>query len=179
MPGHIKDFLSKAREDLLTAVRLSRQGSYRRRAPSPESLPHYGEAKRQLLLALEIEPAHREALMMMAQVAEGLMDFRSAVSYLDRALQTGEFRTKKLLKKLAHLRDNAEYWDSLSLTPSKLQELGEYLDLMGVSPDSRSLENTRQWLLSNFDGDPEQVIAEFSERGAFSDYHVLANVAYG
>lgn len=179
MPQSIADMLSTARQDLQTAIGLSRQGSYGRRGPSPESLPHYGETKRLLRLVLESEPCNREALLMMAKVSEGLMDFEAAFDFLSRAIQAGEPKSKKLLKKLAQLRENTEHWKTLVLTPDMLRELGEYLESRKVGPANRSLDITREWLHLNFDGNPEQVIAGFEKRGAFSDFQVLANVVYG
>lgn len=179
MQEQTADLLKAARQDLKTAIGLSRQGSYGRRAPSPESLPHYGEAKRLLRLALEREPNHREALILLAQVSEGLMDFNAAADFLDRAFEAGEPKTKKLLKKVALLRENTKQWKDLILSPEMLRDLGEYLESQGVGPANRSLDFTREWLSSNFDGDPEQVIAALGERGAFSDFQVLANVVYG
>lgn len=173
------DALQAARQDVRTAIGLSRQGSYNRRAPSPESLPHYGEAKRLLQLVLEIEPNHREALVLMAQVFEGLMDFDAAADFLNRAIRAGEPKTKKLRRKLALMHENTRQWKDLVLAPHMLRDLGQHLESMGVDPANRSLDFTREWLSSNFDGDPEQVIGVLNERGAFSDFHVLVNVVHG
>jgi hypothetical protein len=179
MQEFIADLMNEARQDLLTAVKLSRQASYHRRAPSPECLPQYGEARRLLGLVLESEPSHREALMLMAQVSEGLMDFKAAADFLTKAIQAGEPATKKLLKKMAQLRESNRSWNGLVLTPDMLRDLGEYLESMGVGPANRTLDLTREWLLQNFDGDPNEVIIALDRRGAFSDFQVLANVVYG
>lgn len=179
MQESIADLLNNARQDLLTAVKLSKQASYHRRTPSPECLPHYGEARRLLGLVLESDPNHREALILMAQVSEGLMDLKAAANFLIKAIQAGEPATKKMLKKMAQLRESAKSWIDLVLTPDMLRELGEYLESMGVGPANRSLDLTREWLLLNFDGDPDEVIIALDGRGAFSDFQVLANVVYG
>ncbi len=171
--------LITARDSMNSAIKLSKQGSYHRRAPSAESLPHYGEARRALLQILEQEPNNREALLMMSQVSEGLMNFKAAIHNLEKAFLAGEPRSKKHLKKLALLWENAKDWKDLLLKPEDLRELGDYLMSMGVGSEHRTLELTRNWLAEREEYDTGATIAALAERGAFSDFQVLANVVYG
>lgn len=171
--------LREARDSLLLGLKLSKQGSYHRRAPEPDSLAHFGRASRLLDELLRREPTNREALMMMSQLLESLLDFGGAASLLMRALDVGEPKTKKLLKRLALLQESAKEWRELLLTPDSLRELGEYLKNRGVGPNDRTLNLTREWLTAKGFDNPDQVVAALGRRGGFSDFQVLANVVYG
>ncbi|WP_406697770.1 hypothetical protein V5E97_02790 [Singulisphaera sp. Ch08] len=179
MADEIPDSLKAARESLLLGVRLSKQGSYARRAPNPDSLPYFAQAHDLLAELLNEQPDHREALVMMSQISECLMDFSAALSFLARAFDAGEPKSKKLLKRLALLRENATAWRDLGLTPEMLGMLGNHLEAEGVGPAHETLQLTRDWLTANHIGDPEIVVAALERRGAFSDFQVLANVVYG
>ena len=116
---------------------------------------------------------------MMAQVCEGLMNFKGAIEFLNKAFAAGEPRTKKHLKKLALMRENAEEWHDLVLSPEELRELGEYLLEMKVGSANRSFDITKEWLETQSTHDVNEVIESLERRGAFSDFQVLANVVYG
>lgn len=179
MQDPLNETLEVARQELLLGVKLSKQGSYARRAPDAESLPHFHEADRLLKEILKGDPSNREALIMMSQLSESVLDFPAAIHYLNKAFDAGEPRTKKSLKRLALLKDNAKTWKRLKLSPASLRSLGEYLEGMGVGPNHRSLDLTREWLAANVDDDPEELIAALEDRGAYSDFQVLANVVKG
>jgi hypothetical protein len=175
----ILDSLKAARESLQLGMRLSNQGSYARRAPSPGSLPFFANAQEQLEEVLTELPDNREALVMMSQVAECLLAYDKALSYLTRAFDAGEPKSKKSLKRLALLRENSHAWRDLGLTPEMLRELGDHLESEGVTTDHTTLRLTRDWLMEKHIADPESVIAALERRGAFSDFQVLANICYG
>ncbi len=44
MDNEIRDLLQAARESVFLGMKLSKQGSYARRAPSQDSLPHFARA---------------------------------------------------------------------------------------------------------------------------------------
>jgi len=173
------DSLKAARESLLLGMRLSKQGSYARRAPNPDSLSFFANARERLEEVLAELPDQREALMMMSQVAECLLDYNTALSYLMRAFDAGEPKSKKSLKRLARLCEGIHEWPDLGLTPEMLRELGHHLDAAGVTTDHTTLRLTRGWLMANHVENPESVIAALERRGAFSDFQVLANVCHG
>jgi hypothetical protein len=179
LESKISDRLRAARESLFLGVKLSNQGSYARRAPSPDSLPLFANAREKLEEVLAEIPTHREALMMMAQLSECLLDYDDAVGLLTRAFDAGEPKSKKSLKRLARLRENSHEWQALGLTPDMLRRLGDHLDAEGVTPGETTLRHTRDWLVENHIDDPEAVVAALERRGAFSDFQVLANVCYG
>ena len=115
---------------------------------------------------------------MMSQISECLMDFNSAIEYLGRAITAGEPKTKKTLKRLALLRENAAMWRELFLTPASLRELGNYLEANKVGPRNRTMELTKKWLVAKGVDNPDKVIQSLESYGAFSDFQVLSNVVY-
>ena len=176
MQDFIEQALETARKKLFTGMQVSKQASYARRAPHPESLPYFREAGSLLMEILKEAPSNRSALMMMSQICEILLDYHGAIDYLNKAIGAGEPRTKKVLKRLALLRESGTFWQDLLLTPAMLRELGFYLERMGVGPQHRSLDFTREWLTAHVDKDPERFIAALERQGAFSDFQVLANI---
>ncbi len=179
MRDEIHDLLQAAQASLFLGMKLSKQGSYARRAPSTDSLPHFERAHEILERILTELPNHRQALVMMSQVSECLLDYDTALRLLSHALDVGEPRSKKLLKRLALLREYSKIWRDLGLSPEMLRELGEYLEAQGVDPNHTTLRLTRDWLVENHIDDPEVVIDALRRRGAFSDFLVFSNVVYG
>ncbi len=116
---------------------------------------------------------------MMSQVSECLLDYDTALNLLSHAFTAGEPRSKKLLKRLALLRECSKMWRALGLTPDMLRKLGEYLEAKGVDPGHTTLRLTRGWLLENHVDAAEAVIEALQRRGAFSDFLVFSNVVYG
>jgi hypothetical protein len=173
------DQMVEARESLLLGIEYSMQRSYQRRAPAFESLSYFERARELLEDVLRRQPQNREALMMMSQVWECLLEYDAAERYLLRALAAGEPRTKRMLKRLSLLREGARIWNGFPLTPEMLRALGKYLEGEGVNEHHRTLDLTRRWLAENGFTDIEQVIQAFGRKRAFSDFQVLANVVRG
>jgi hypothetical protein len=171
--------LKSARETLFLALKLSKQSAYHRRAPEPDSLPHFGETRRLLEDVLKEHPDNLDALVMMSQLLESLLDFEGAATFLCRAFAAGVPKTNKSLKRLALLRENATAWRDLSLSPEALRELGHYLRNQGVGPGHRTMQLTREWLVKSGIPDPDNVISGLERWGAFSDFQVLTNVVLG
>jgi hypothetical protein len=64
----------------------------------------------------------------------------------------------------------------LMLTPSQLHDLGQYLESqLAGQLGERDLHLTRQWL-GDRDLDVAKIIQALENRGAFSDFEVLANI---
>lgn len=177
--NRLEGLIENAREELLRAIKLSKQGSYERRAPAPASLIHFETARSLLDEILLLSPRNTEALLMKSQISEGLLDFDSAIIFLNSAFDAGEARSQKLLKRLALLRENAKAWKALAMSPFILRQLGDYLESCGVGPANRTMELTKKWLDQNMPETSEKVIVALEERGAYSDFQVLANVVYG
>lgn len=179
MDTRVKEALAAARQSWLSGVRLSKQCAYGRRAPDPESLPHFSEAARLLQDVLNQCPDNPEALTMMSQVSECLLDYDAAIAFQNKAFESGEPKTKKAIKRIALLGEAARAWRELLLTPELLKELGLFLESKGVGPNDRSLCNTYEWLSKNVTGKADAVIASLEKRGAFTDFQVLANIVHG
>lgn len=179
MADEVQHSLRAARESLRFGMNMSNQASYARRAPSSESIPHLAHA-REILEGILIEvPDDREALIMMSQISECLLRYENAIDFINRAIDAGEPKSKKLLKRLALLRESCEAWRDLRLSPEMLRKLGERLDAEGVDSSDTTLRVTRDWLVKNDVEAPDEVIAALQRRGAFSDFQVLANVVRG
>lgn len=174
-----KSILNTARSSLFLGMKLSKQASYSRRIPEASSLPHFSEANRLLLSLLNTHPDDREALIMLSQISECTMDYKNAILNLEKAFLAGEPKTKKLLKRLALLRECEKTWDKLILSPESLQSLGKHLEQMGVGPEHRTLQITRNWLSANVKCDHGNIISALEQSGAFTDFQVLANVCHG
>jgi hypothetical protein len=179
MEAPLADLVNAARESLVLGVRKSKQGAYARREPEPESLPYFARARETLEDVLIRCPGNTEALVMMSQLAESLLEFDSAVTYLQKAFAAGEPRTKKSLKRVALMQENARAWRELGITPKALRDLGAHLEEKGVNPGNRNLDLTEEWLSGQGYADPEAVIGALKQRGAFSDFQVLANIVHG
>ena len=167
--------LAEAQTELALGVRLARQGSYERRAPDALAVPHLARARE----LLGNQDKNAEVLAMLSQIEECLLNYQAAVGYLERAIKVGLPRTKKVLKRLANLREQLVEWRDLGLTSEQLRALGDFLVGAGVGPANRSLHLTREWLARQSLHDPESVIRALGRRGAFSDFQVLANVVLG
>src|SRR5437588_5591549 len=142
------DPISLLRESLLRGMQISAQGSYARRSPSRNAVPHLEFARNGLRLIVEQDADNVEALRLLAQAEECLLNYRQAVACLEQAMSLGVSRSKRDLKRLALLKLALAEWESLPVSPDQLRELGEFLEGAGVADESRgrSLEFTRQWL---------------------------------
>lgn len=179
MADSITESLNLVRIELAEAVKLSGQGAYHRRAPSPESLPHYEKTRQLLQEILERSPQNCEALMLLSQTYEGLMKFDLAALLLRKAFDAGEPKTNKLMKRLALLCENDKEWQDLALTPGELSELGDFLEERGVGPSHRSRNLTQEWIVNHTDKSLPDVLESLDRRGAFSDFQVLVNLVRG
>lgn len=179
MDQNNRDYLNDARDSLSIARKLSNQSAYARRQPDPESLPHYANARELLEAFLSKSPEHREALLLLSEISESTLDFDSALHFLDRAFRAGEPRSKKLLKKLALIRESQTMWRDLVISPSQLRELGDYLDAHGVNTSNNTFDLTRAWLAENDVDHADAIIDGLERQGAFSDFQVLANLVDG
>jgi hypothetical protein len=173
--------LEEAKEVLLKGLRLSKQGSYARRAPACGSLPFLIEARHRLRSLATEDPSNGETWELLSHAEECLMDFREAIACLERAMALKKSQTKKDKKRLAILRQALREWDDLLLTPEQVQRLGEYLRTLGIGSEQpgRSLLGTRAWLNQEGIENRDAVIEAIQKRGAFSDFQVLENIVRG
>lgn len=104
----------KTLDDLKEVLRkgqvLSMETSYDRRAPNARALPSLLEAREGLLRVVHECPDHREAWILLAEAEEALLAYSAARKALETALNLGKVGDKRLLKRLARVKEyEAEY----------------------------------------------------------------------
>jgi hypothetical protein len=122
-----------------------------------------------------------EAWRLLSQAEECLLNYRQAVVCLEKAISLSGKRDKRMLKRLALLRESLSEWSALPLTPQQLRNLGEHLIEQGANEEwnGRSLKFTRQWLEAKQFANIEEVLEALSQRGGYTDFQVLYNVVRG
>jgi hypothetical protein len=169
------------RQALLRGIKLSMQGSYARRIPAEEAVPHLEEARRGLRHLVEKDPMNVETWRLLSQAEECMLNYAGATTCLERAIELSKTGRKKDLRRLALLKESLRAWQDLLLTPDQLRELGECLVQAGaeLEPNGRTLMFTRQWLHDRGFADAEAVLEALRRRGAYTDFQVLQNVVRG
>ena len=82
----------------------------------PDSLTSFANVREILEEVLTERPDHREALMMMSQLSECLLDYNNALGFLTRAFDAGEPKSKKSLKPrpyFVRILTHGEIWASV------------------------------------------------------------------
>lgn len=174
--------IDEVRRQLVLARQLARQGSYQRRLPSPAGTAQLGRIEEWCRARLREVPTDWQALDAMAHVRECLLDYVSSEEYLDQAVRAGLPNTRKVKRRLLHIRQAAQEWRDLGLSPAQLDELGAYLEGCHAWESlarERSRARTDSWLDANCPATAAEVRAALDRRGAFSDWQVLANVVKG
>ena len=168
------------RASLLQGIRLSKQGSYQRRAPAPEAVPILISARDGLRDFIKLFDDNAEAWRALSQAEECLLNYPAAIECLQQAMTLASRKDRNDLKRLASLNAAAQNWNALALTPSQLQELGLYLRQHCVSATSadRSMPLTNRWLSLIHHPEGDKVISALHNMGAFTDFQVL-NVVMG
>ncbi len=173
--------LGELRGLLQSGIRLSKQGSYQRRAPAPEAVPLLVEARDGLRRLVRMSPNDADAWRLLSIAEECLLDYSSAVRSLEMALILSSRRDRRDLRRLALLRHAAGEWKDLLLSPAQLADLGDFLQArLGGSTGERCFRFTLEWLAQQ-EGVAESaaVITALEGRGAFSDFEVLHNIVKG
>lgn len=175
------DTLEELRALLISAIRISKQGSYGRREPATIARPQLEEARMKLQEFVRIEPANAGAWRLLSQAEESLLRYSIAVDCLKKAMALSKTRNKEDLKRLALLTQSAAHWAALALSAEQLRDLGVFLVRQGADEESRgrSLDSTKQWLMDNDVENPEAIITALADRGAYTDFQVLYNVVRG
>ncbi len=171
--------LQRIRETLINGLRLSKQGSYSRRAPAAEAVPFLRAACAELSQLIQQQPNNAEAWKLLALGFEAQLDYRRAVDALQKYLELVPNAPKEDRKRLALCRQYLQEWKSLSLAPESLEQLGNYLRTVVRSDPSRDFRHTLAWLKDTGHDDPEAVLQGMRDRGAFDDWQVLQNLVIG
>jgi tetratricopeptide (TPR) repeat protein len=165
---------------LRRGINLTRQGSYNRRAPSRESIPLLEQAIAELKSWIQIHGETPKALRLLAVANEALLNYTEAAKALERAIKVSACPDRRDVKRLAAYREATEMWETLSLKPTELSDLGLYLreKLLDSAPE-RSLRWTKIWLKENRPDQVAQILASIKRLGHYSDYEILHNLIPG
>ena len=166
----------------LVALRKNEiSGRYRRRANSAEATRRLIELGSRVDDVLELNPDDPQALDLRALLFENLLDFENAILCLQRVADTAGKPDRKLLKRIAALKAEQDFWEALGLTPFQLEQLAQYLSerypRFGETDDP--FRFTREWLANNYASDWMFVLDALPALGANNDSQVLANVCDG
>ena len=176
----MKKELKRIQMILVDGIRISKQSSYARRAPSSEAIPLIEEARKELKAFVSQHPQDQEGWTLLAQAEECLMRFSEARKCLQQAMDLSGQRRRNDLKKMALYTELESEWKNFLLTPVQLRELGHYLRLkLSVHPPARNFQWTEKWLRANGFEDTTNIIESIQARGAFDDFQVSENLARG
>ena len=169
--------LTKLAETLRAGQIKSKQGSYERRAPAKRARPLLREARRGLRSYVADHPDDPDALRLLSQAEEALLDYRNARLALERLLNLSPTRDKRDLKKLALLREYEGRWRDLGLSPEELAGLGRHLSsCLRTAPCDHSYRHTEGWLRAAHVDAPDKVIRSLERQGGYCDCEVSYNV---
>lgn len=171
------DAITVLEEVLRQGLRLSRQGSYQRRAPAADSVPFLVRARDGLQALTSQSPTNSHAWKLLSLAHEALLDYGLALNCQQEFIRQSGRSDKRELKRLALLRQVAVQWSEMPLSPVQLAELGVYLrkKLCGGMGD-RTLRWTETWLAEQGIPQPERVVTALRKRGGFTDFQVFSNV---
>lgn len=172
--------LEDLRQILIEGQRRSKQGSYMRRNPESAAVPFLIEARSGLRDFVRENDTNAEALRLLSQAEECLLNYFAARQSLERAIRLSVQKDKKDMKRLALFMEHENRWTELGLTPSQLEDLGKHLRVkLPESGCDHTLRFTLEWLQGAHDGKRKGVIEALRNRGGFCDCEVLNNVAIG
>jgi hypothetical protein len=170
--------IEQLEQALVTALKKTRQGSYARRAPAPESAPMLLDVRgraRELLSNGHRDPRLWRALSL---AEEALLNYRAALQahLIQLAMQQSESR--KEAKRTVALAEGAGFWDAVRLSPDELAALGAYLE--GFQElSSRDFARVTRWLTTCGHVDPDALIDSLRSQGALSDFDVYWRLVRG
>lgn len=169
--------LQELKEEILKAIKLSGQMSYERRAPRPEAVPLLMKARASLEELVHIGGKQPETFRLLSQVDECLLNYGSAIKYLEKAIASSDRKDKRDLKKLALLRGYKKKWSDLVLKPNDLKMLGIYLqEQLETKPCNHTYTLTIDWLNQHQFSDVQEILESFRNHGGNCDCEVLANI---
>ncbi|MCA0968956.1 DUF2695 domain-containing protein, partial [Priestia flexa] len=109
------DSLLDLKDELIKGQKLAMQGSYQRRAPSKKAIPHLLAARKGLKEYVKQYSNDALAWQLLSQAEEYLLNYNAALTALQNALSFDK-KDKKLLKRLALLKEYASKWQELDMT---------------------------------------------------------------
>ncbi len=172
--------LEELRRILIEGQRRSKQGSYMRRNPALAAIPFLLEARSGLRDYVREKDTNIEALRLLSQAEECLLNYSAARQNLERAISLSVPKDKKDMKRLALLTKCENQWTELGLTPAQLEDLGNHLSMkLPENGCDHTLRFTIEWLQRASRRKTKGVIEALRNRGGFCDCEVLNNVVTG
>ncbi|WP_140457117.1 DUF2695 domain-containing protein [Priestia megaterium] len=171
------DSLLDLKDELIKGQKLAMQGSYQRRAPSKKAIPHLLAARKGLKKYVKQYSNDALAWQLLSQAEEYLLNYNAALTALQNFLSFDK-KDKKLLKRLALLKEYASKWQELDMTPEQLQSLEIYLqEKLEIYGCDHTLIYTREWLdISTLHSKKSKIVKALQNQGGFCDCEVLMNV---
>ncbi|NEW01335.1 DUF2695 domain-containing protein [Bacillus megaterium] len=171
------DSLLELKDELIKGQKLAMQGSYQRRAPSKKAIPHLLAARKGLKEYVKQYSNDALAWQLLSQAEEYLLNYNAALMALQNAISLDK-KDKKLLKRLALLKEYASKWQELDMTPEQLQSLEIYLEeKLEVYGCNHTLIYTREWLdISTLHSKKSKIVKALQNQGGFCDCEILMNV---
>ncbi|WP_421535950.1 DUF2695 domain-containing protein [Priestia sp. D3YE.R1] len=171
------DSLLELKDELIKGQKLAMQGSYQRRVPSKKAIPHLLAARKGLKEYVKQYSNDALAWQLLSQAEEYLLNYNAALMALQNAVSLDK-KDKKLLKRLALLKEYASKWQELDMTPEQLQSLEIYLEeKLEVYGCNHTLIYTREWLdISTLHSKKSKIVKALQNQGGFCDCEVLMNV---
>jgi tetratricopeptide (TPR) repeat protein len=173
--------MQKAEDLLRSAMMLSKQSRYERRAPSKESVPLLQNALGHLMELTKEQPRNPKAWELTSLAYECLLQYDASLVCLRKAIAIDGKPSKLQKKRLAMIQACSTKWAELLLSVDQLRSLEEFLKTNRADErsDVRTLELTKKWLEDEGTVDAAAVISQLGERGAFSDFQIYHNICLG
>ena len=167
--------LNELKQVLLEGQRRTMQGSYQRRSPAKKAVPFLREARTGLREFVQQNGDNAEAWRLLSQAEECLLNYRSALTCLERAIALSGRKDKKDMKKLALLKEAQAEWADVNLNRHQLDDLGRHLrERLAENGCDHSLRFTDEWLLAKQFASPERVIEGLGNQVGYCDCNVVA-----
>lgn len=169
--------ISELQQVLIQGQKLSMQGSLDRRMPDKKSIPYLLDARKGLKEYLNENAKDTFALRLLSQSEACLLNYKFALSYLEKAIEISG-KDKSDLKRLAALKGCQSQWEELDLTPAQLDSLGNFLDKkLRECECNYTLNFTKEWLDINVvKSKKSRIVKAIQNQGGFCDCEVIANV---
>jgi hypothetical protein len=172
--------LASIQSCLNEAMYLSGQQSYKRRYPGDDLMQTFQAIKNELLqlyFQKEMSVLNQSGILLaLSQVSEAILDFGAAENYLIEWSNRTADRSNRTLKRLTLLRASAAHWKVITLCPSDLEKMRDFVDKQIASQGPGSdFVYCRAWLAGT-KYDQEQVIDRFRSLGLADDFQVAANL---
>jgi hypothetical protein len=144
------------RTQMRSLVFQSKQSSYNRSYPDKKAIPRIKEFIVRLQKLIDSTQYSPEVLLLMSQAKEMILEYKSALHYMQLYIDTSyNTEAKKYKKKIWQLQEGVEFWEKIILTPTEFMSMGCYLE---KNYCSTNLDATTEWLVSN--GFPDDIVCK-------------------